>query len=86
MVKNYCFRLLPLLLVIGSLFGSGCYIYTNPYDPLVEPSVLDLASVTVEYYKATEDSGEKIVINWPDIEDADEYKIIASQTKDWFFI
>ena len=89
MIKRFNFRFIPLILLAVSLFASGCYVYTNPYDPLAAESSLDLTSVTVEFVEV-EDNEDKLVFDFEDValnlRDVDEltYCIILSKTLDGF--
>lgn len=81
---NRLLKILTVLLISIVVISSGCYIYTNPFDPLAVKSELDLNSVTVTHFEASGDEEETIIIDWADVEDVTEYIIIASTSEDVF--
>lgn len=81
------FRFFILITIAVAVVASGCYVYTNPWDPRAELNDFDVNSVIVEYDADAEDK-QNLTIDWPDVEGMSEddrwYSFVAAETPDGF--
>lgn len=82
-------RMFIYLLISITIISSGCYVYTNPYDPLAEPSLINIDSVTVQCEDVENESWEhSLIFNFADVavevDEYVEYYVVASPTHDGF--
>ena len=72
-------KIVITIIIISAVIAlQACYRYSNPYDTLADPSMLDVSSVTF-----TAVAGESITIDWADVAEAvsdQSYLVKASET------